>query len=195
MRMLAAILGASIIGSLASAKELTIELKGIDEGRKDYGEQLTTKFWEMIEANEDFRKKFDSFSQAARERSGGKYMGPEIQPLILKRSEEVDFRDTGGWRKYAQTVALYCSFAEGFRKGMQVETGVFAIFEIEGEQTYDHKKGDDFELKDHKVTARFMGFQTTLTAEQYGADQPATTPASKLHRDQNPKPESEVRPH
>lgn len=194
MKILTVILGVSIFAALASAEDLTIELKGIDDGQQNYGEQLTAKFIEMIEVNQDLKKKFASFSHAARQRSGGRYMGPEIQPLVLKRSEEVDFRNTSGWRKYEQTIALYCSFAEGFRKGMQVETGIFAVFEIEGKQTYNHKKDDDFDLKGHKVTAHFKGFKTTLTAEQGGAGQPATSPEAKSEGSDKPQPESEPAP-
>ncbi len=158
----------------ANAEEsITVDLKGIDDGRRDYSQQLIARFWEIVKVNDTLKKEFDAYSQLARERSGGKYMGPEVQPLVLKRSEDVNFRDSGGWRKYNQTIVLYCSFAEGYRKGMQIETGVFAVFEVKGHQTYDRNEGNGFKLKEHKVTALFKGFQTTLTAQPNGAGQPA----------------------
>lgn len=131
---------------------------------------MIAKFWETLDENAELKAAFEKYSKVARERSGGRYRGPEIQPLVLRKSEDVDFQDSGGWRKYAQTAALYFSFAEGLPQGRQAETGVFAVFEIEGKKTYNHKGDGDFELRDHTVSAKFSGFRTTLTAEQDAAE-------------------------
>lgn len=164
----------------------------MDDSR-DYGEQLVKKFNALLETNKDLKAQFAAYEAAPKERAGGRYLGAEARPLLLHQSVEVDFRSDGGRRDYTQTVVIYYSFAEGFHKGMEETTGVFAVFHLASHQAYDHEGDGDFKLVEHTVNAKFAGFRRTLNAEQSGADQPATAPESNPEGDSEPHPVSEGR--
>ena len=152
-----------------------ISLEPNKDGSRDYGEQLVKKFNALLEEDKELKAQFADYEAAPKERAGGRYLGSEARPLLLHQSVDVDFRDSGGNRNYTQTVVLYYSFGEGLHKGFEETSGVFAVFHLVGHQSYDHKGGEDFELVNHTVTAKFDGFRKTLNAEG-GADQPATAP-------------------
>ncbi|HUF62569.1 MAG TPA: hypothetical protein VMN36_10890 [Verrucomicrobiales bacterium] len=140
----------------------------------DYGDQIVEKFNALLKSDDMLKAQFAEFESEPKERAGGKYMGASATAFVLRRSIDVDFRDDledGGKLNYRQMVVVYYSFEEGYRRGMHVTSGVFAIFDLIGQQTFKKKSVD--ELIDHTVSASFKGFQTTLNAESDGADQSA----------------------
>lgn len=151
--------------STVYADEITIELEASREPEPEYGGQLIAKFFGLLESNEELKTEFAKFEAGPMERAGGRYMGADASAFVLHRGEDVDFGADAGWRAYTQTLVIYYSFAEGYRKGMTADTGVFAVFEINGEENYV-PKDDKFELKDATVTATFKGFTKTLEADR-----------------------------
>jgi len=93
-------------------------------------------------------------------------MGATASTLRLHQSEQVDFGQDLGKRNYKQTVVIYYSFAEGFRKGMESTSGVFAVFELTGNQSYKNPGNDNYKLLKHSIKATFQGFRKTLHAEK-----------------------------
>lgn len=169
--------------TLALGKPPKIPLDPNKDENCDYGEQLILKFNALLEEDKDLKAQFAVFEAAPKERAGGRYLGSQASSLLLHRFEDVDFRDDGGRRDYTQTIVLYYSFAEGFLKGIQEVSGVFALFHVVGHQSYDHKGGGDFKLVKHTVTAKFDGFRRTLNAEEADSAQPAANPESKAEND------------
>ncbi|MGJ8655540.1 MAG: hypothetical protein ACSHX6_03740 [Akkermansiaceae bacterium] len=155
------------------AKPLTITLepnKEPDEAQNeeensDYTPQLIKKFNTLLQENKELKTQFEAYEAGPKENAGGRYLGADARPLLLRQSENVDFNGEGGTKNYKQTIVLYYSFGEGFRRGMEETTGVFALFTLTGQQLYDNKN-DKFILTKHTVTATFNGFQKTLNADQ-----------------------------
>ena len=162
--------------SLAFGEPSEISLKPNQDYHKDYGEQLIEKFSSLLESDKELKAQFEKFETAPKERAGGRYMGPAVRSLLLHRSE--DLNDEGN-RNYTQKVVLYYSFREGFRKGMEETSGIFAVFQIAGHLTYAPKSSDDFEIVKHTVTAKFEGFRKTLEAEKTEDDKTDSRTESK----------------
>lgn len=80
-------------------------------------------------------------------------------------------RKQGSYRNYRQTVVIHYAFDEGFHKGRESTTGVFAIFELTGKQTYEYsEKTEKWEISTHEVSAQFKGFSKTLNADEKPAE-------------------------
>ena len=153
------------VATFAFGEPLEFALEPNDDHNAEYGTQLLEKFNALLKSDMDLKARFEAFEVPPKERAGGRYLGFSGRPLLLHQSEDVDFRDDGGRRDYTRTVVLYYSFAEGFHKGMQEASGVFAVFHLVGHQSYDHGGDGEFKLAKHSVTAKFDGFHKTLNAE------------------------------
>ena len=164
MKAIITLLFASIALTVAKP-ETEIVLKPNKEGDRKYGAQLIDKFNAILVTDMEQKVKFEAFEKPAKERGAGRYLGSSATPLILQESEVVDFRDIGGKRDYTQTVVLYYSFSEGFHKGTEVKSGVFAVFNLVGHQRFSYEGDDKFKLLKHTVTAEFKGFQKTIHAQ------------------------------
>jgi len=174
--------------TLALGKPLEIQLRpNKDYGDRDYEEQLIQKFNALLEGDKDLAAQFSAFEAAPKEQAGGRYMGYKARPLLLHQFVEVDFKDSGGTQDYTQTVVLYYSFAQGFHRGMEETSGVFAVFHLVGQRLYDHE-----DLVKHTVTAKFDGFRRTLNAEEDVADQPTTQRADKSSAKAQPDAKAEA---
>jgi len=155
-----------LASSMAFGKPPEIVLEPDPGDSPDYGEQLMRKFNELLEKDEDLKKQFAVFEGPPKERAAGRYLGYSARPLLLHQYREAEFRDAGGTRDYEQTLVLYYTFGEGFHRGMEEVAGVFAVFKLEGHQTYVHKADDSFELVKHTVSVRFTGFRKSLSADK-----------------------------
>jgi len=148
-----------------SATPITLKLN-YEEGENDnYPKQIQAAFVKLLASNKALAKEFSKFESPPPEDSRGRYSGnPTIQILTLAESEHVDFRDSASSSQFGKTIALYFRFDEGVHRGSEFHSGFFALFEVKGELSYRHVKGDEFELQCSKVVATFKGFRRTLTA-------------------------------
>ncbi len=165
IRFIAATILLSAVPFLGAA-EVKFELDPVDTEEMNYGPQLVEAFGKLLEADSALRDQFHPFSSEARERSGGKYMGPRAISFTPHRGESVEFAEKGGTREYWQTVVIYFSFEEGFRKGMEGVTGVFAVFELKGNVEHGPFENGDHAVLRHTVEARFEGFRDSLSANR-----------------------------
>jgi hypothetical protein len=151
---------------LALGGELkTLELTYKEGKAADYAAQVEAGFKKLLVSDSKLAAEFKKFESPPPEDARGRYSGdPKVQVLTLAESEDVDFRDSGGSSQFGKTIALYFRFDEGVHRGSEFHSGFFALFEIKGDLTYRHVKGDDFELSDSKVVATFKGFSRTLSA-------------------------------
>lgn len=141
----------------------------------DYGAQIIEQFEKLLQkkGNEALKREFEAFEDKAVGKKGvdrsGKYMGIRTNSFVLHQSENVNFYGKVGdtaKREYTQTVVVYYSYHEGFRRGMEATKGVFATFEVRGNVSYEIQENDSSKLLEHKVTATFQGFSKTLLAEK-----------------------------
>lgn len=147
----------------AEPKILKLEYK---EGEAvDYPAQIQAKFKQLLESDPSLAKEFEGFEAPPPKDAGGRYSGePTIQVLTLSKSEQVDFRNSGGAKEFEMTIALYYRFDEGRHKGSQTRSGFFAIFAVTGNISYRHLDNDKFELTKSQVDAKFQGFSRALKA-------------------------------
>ena len=139
----------------------------------DYTKQVIQKFAEVLEKSAELKKQFDAFETEAvgdEEERRGRYGGVSARGIVLHESEVVDFHARAGefsTKDYTQTIVVHYSYNEGFRRGMESSSGVFAVFELKGAMIYKYVEAkDDHELAGHKVNAIFKGFTKTLTADK-----------------------------
>jgi hypothetical protein len=158
----------SLAPSLALGGELkTLELTYKEGKAANYAAQVEAGFKKLLDSDSKLAAEFKKFESPPPENARGRYSGePKVQVLTLAESEHVDLRDSGGSSEFEKTIALYSRFEEGMHRGSEVHSGFFALFEIKGELSYRHVKGDDFELSDSKVVATFKGFSRTLTSPE-----------------------------
>jgi len=184
----------------------TLELKYKEGENIDYSDQIKVEFTKLLSKDHALAADFSVFEDAPPP-SVGRYSGdPIIQSMVIAESEDVDFRDSGGTKVFAKTIALYYRYDQGHHRGRNTSSGFFAVFVVSGKLTYRSEKNEEDELTKAVVVAKFRGFSRTLSApkpsdleeqneaEQDGADQPATRSESKSESDEKPKPESEGRP-
>jgi len=155
-----------IITATSGAKELHIELTyPADENRKTIPTQLLKKFTTLLEKDAKLKAEFEKIQAAAQERGGGRYGLGEPQILVIPRLETAEFR-ASGVRTFHDTVIIYYPFVEGFRGGMMVTDGTFAVFQLKGKIDYKAAEGDQFEVTTALVKAKFDGFQKSIQAKQ-----------------------------
>jgi hypothetical protein len=143
----------------------TLELSYKEGKDVDYAVQVEACFKKLLVSDSKLSAEFKKFESPPQENARGRYSGdPKVQVLTVAESEVVDFRDSGGSSQFGKTIALYFRFDEGVHRGSEFHSGFFALFEIKGDLTYRHVKGEDFELSESKVVATFNGFSHTLTA-------------------------------
>lgn len=145
----------------------------------DYEQQIIDKFEQVLKKNAKLRQQFEKFeNDAVGKEDGdrsGRYMGISTRHFVLFESEDVNFSVGVGevaTREYTQTVVVYYSYQEGYRKGMEAINGVFATFVVKGKERYEMQKDDKSKLLDKNITATFKGFSKTLTAEKPEEPQP-----------------------
>lgn len=155
-----------LANGLASGEPVTLKLEPhADLENEDYRDQIVDKFGALLKSDKALEARFSKFEAGPKKRAGGRYGGAEASSFVMRRSWAADFhesREDGGEYTFTQTVVVCYSFREGYRRGMDVTFGVFAIFDLSGRQIF--KKGGDHEIQTHRVTAKFREFQTQLEA-------------------------------
>lgn len=143
----------------------TLELSYKEGKAEDYAAQVEAGFNRLMVSDSKVAAEFEKFESPPPENARGRYHGdPKVQVLTLAESEHVDFGESGGSGQFGKAIAIYFRFDEGVHRGSEFHSGFFALFEVKGELSYRHVKGDDFELSSSKVVATFKGFSRTLTA-------------------------------
>lgn len=143
----------------------TLELTYKEGKAADYAAQVEAGFKKLLFSDSKLAAEFEKFESPPPQNARGRYSGnPKVQVLTLAESEHDDFRDRGGSSQFGKTIALYFRFDEGVHRGSEFHSGFFALFEVKGELSYRHVKGDDFDLSDSKVVATFIGFRRILVA-------------------------------
>lgn len=139
----------------------------------DYTEQVIKQFEMVLTKNALLKKQFNQFETDAvgdEEERGGRYMGVAARGFLMHQSEVVDFHAREGELStcdYTQTIVVYHSYNEGFRRGMESVDGIFAVFEVKGAKKFNHvEASDDHKLVEHKVTATYKGFTKNLGTEK-----------------------------
>lgn len=154
-------------GCVFAGEIKSIKLNYKAGGSDDYAIQIQAQFKKLLDSDPDLAQKFHKFEAPPAEDARGRYSGEStIQVLTVSESEHVDFRESGGAKKFEKTIALYYRFDEGMHRGRESRSGFFALFVVNGVLSYRHRNGDDFELADAKVVANFKGFSRTLVGQE-----------------------------
>lgn len=152
----------------ASGEEIkSIQLDYNKANSVGYVHQIQAAFKQLVDSDANLAKMFHEFENPPATGISGKYSGePSIQAIVLKESENVNFRESGGTSSFEKRIALYYRFDDGMHRGKETRSGFFALFDVRGTLAYRRLDNDEFEVKESKVSAIFKGFSRTLIAPE-----------------------------